>query len=258
MSSTVSGSHPSASVGSLRVEERSGATPVLRVLRRLAPLAIYAALVVAVLLSAEQVMGALERTERSLGGWGPVIFAAGGGLFVAAAGPASLINLGAGALFGFWRGLAVAFAAALLGSTLAYGLARAGGEKLSERFAARYAWFRVLEDRIGTDWKLATFLRLSPVVPLAASSYALGFARMRLGPFLRTAPAMLPPLALYVGAAAFARDVWRSGSRPWWEWAILVVGGLATVGAMTAVSRAVRDAVRETDASAGPSEAVSE
>ncbi|MAQ16842.1 MAG: hypothetical protein CMN30_18875 [Sandaracinus sp.] len=218
---------------------------VRKVLARLVPLALYAALVVGVVLNAERVMDFLEATEQRLGPWGGLVFALGGGLFIGLAGPASLINLGAGALFGFWKGLAVAFGAALVGSLVAFGLARIGGAKLHERFAERHEWFRVLEEKIGTDAKLATFLRLSPVVPLAGSSYALGLARMKLGLFLKTAPAMVPPLAVYVGAAAVARGVWSTGSRPWWEWVVLGAGLLATVGVMIAVTRAIRAAVAE-------------
>jgi len=192
-----------------------------------------------------------ETQCAALGPWAPVLFALVGALLIAATGPASLVNLGAGALFGFGVGWAVAFAAGMLGSTLAYGIARLVGGRMSAVFAERYTWFAVLRDRLATDLKLALGMRLSPVIPLALSSYGFGLARMRLRLFLLTGLAMAPPILLYVAAGATARGVWRSGSRPWWEWALLAVGAIATLVIMARVTRMLSRAMEQAGSAAG-------
>lgn len=224
---------------------RSGAGPSRFNVRRWLGLLLGVALLVVVVAYAEELVGLFEAMHERLGAWAPVVFALVGALLIAATGPASLVTLGAGALFGLWKGTAVAFGAGLLGSTLAYGVARLLGGRRSATFAARHAWFRVLRKRLATDRKLAFGLRLSPVIPLALSSYAFGLARMRARLFFASAPAMLPPIFLYVAAGAMARGVWRGGERPWWEWLLLGLGALATIAVMYRVSKAVAAAIGE-------------
>lgn len=212
---------------------------------RLVGLLVVVALAVALVTNAEALLAWADSFEEALGPWAPVVFGLVGALLVAATGPASLVNLGAGALFGLGIGTATAFGAGLLGSTIAYGVARLLGGRRSAAFAERHPWFGVLRKRLASDGKLALGLRLSPVIPLALSSYAFGLARMRPRLFFGTAPAMLPPLFLYVAAGAMARGVWRGGDRPWWEWAILGLGAIATCAVMVRVSRTIREAIRE-------------
>ena len=190
-------------------------------------------------------LGELATSFRDdFGPWALVLFALMGGLLLAATGPASLVNLGAGALFGLGPGTVVASGAALLGSTLAYGVARLLGGRWTAAFAERNPWFAVLRRRIASDWRLALGLRVSPVTPLALTSYGFGLARMRPRLFFATAPAMLPPLFLYVAAGAMARTVWLGEARPWWEWTLLGAFALCTVAVMLRVSAMVARAIR--------------
>ncbi len=212
--------------------------------RRLVGLLTVAALAVVLITHAEALLGWADSLEATLGPWAPVVYGLVGALLVAATGPASLVNLGAGALFGLGPGTAVAFGACMAGSTLTYGVARLLGGRWSVAFAERHPWFGVLRRRLASDGKLALGLRLSPVVPLALSGYAFGLARMRPRLFFATAPAMLPPLFLYVAAGAMARGVWRGGGRPWWEWTLLALGAVATLVVMLRVSAMVAEVIR--------------
>lgn len=214
-------------------------------IRRVVGLLVGLALAVALFVHGE---GLIEWTgvyRDTLGPWGPVLFGLAGAVVIAATGPASLVNLGAGALFGLGLGTATAFGAGMLGSIIAYGIARLLGGRISVSFAQRHVWFAALRERLATDTKLALSLRLSPVIPPALSSYAFGLARMRLRVFLLTGLAMLPPIALYVAAGAMAREVWRSGPRPWWEWAMLTLATVATLLVMARVSRRLASSIRE-------------
>ena len=85
---------------------------------------------------------------------------------------------------------------------------------------------------------------MSPVIPFALVNYAFGLVRMRFRTFVATSQAMLSPLLLYVAGGAFGHEVWRAGSRHWWEWTLLGVGAAATLGAMVVVGRVVERALQ--------------
>jgi uncharacterized membrane protein YdjX (TVP38/TMEM64 family) len=80
-------------------------------------------------------------------------------------------------------------------------------------------------------WKLVCLLRISPIMPFSATSYALGLSSIRLGSYLLGTLASLPALFGYVfmGSLADASlSALQTGAGPV-KWGLLVLGVVATV-----------------------------
>ena len=91
-------------------------------------------------------------------------------------------------------------------------------------------------------WKIVALLRLSPAVPFTLQNYLYGLTGIRFWPYLLTSwLAMLPGtfLYIYLGHLGRAGVEAASGerSRTPAEWAMMIVGLLATVAATVYITR---------------------
>lgn len=135
----------------------------------------------------------------------PVATAAGFAALYVAATALSLpvavwLSLAAGALFGFWQGLALALLASAAGATLACLVARTlARDAVRSRLGTRMA---AIEAGLARDGALYLFtLRLIPVVPFFAVNLLMGLTRIRLWTFFWVSLAgMLAGTAIYVNA----------------------------------------------------------
>lgn len=144
---------------------------------------------------------------RSLGPWAPVIFVIAYTVAVVAFVPGSLLTLAAGALFGLAGGTLVAFLGAMIGSALAFLVARYGARARIERMLAGNERFAAIDRAIGTEGRKIVFLlRLSPVFPFNLLNYALGLTRVRFADYLLAGIGMLPGTILYVYYGRVAGD----------------------------------------------------
>lgn len=77
---------------------------------------------------------------------------------------------------------------------------------------------------------LVVLLRLSPIFPIGPVSYALGVMRIPLRDYLIAMPAVVPAVVVYAYAGHVARSLFgeHAKAREPWEWAVLVIGLLAT------------------------------
>jgi uncharacterized membrane protein YdjX (TVP38/TMEM64 family) len=193
-----------------------------------------------------QIVPTLERWLGALGPFLPVGFVIGVALAIAICAPASLLYVTGGMLFGLWRGVLLCSAAAMLGSTLAFFVARSVfGERVARMLAksARLDRFEHALSERGT-W-LVTLLRLSVIAPIGPISYALGVMRISLRSFFMAMPAVVPSVLVYVYAGHIARGLMNGrGAREPWEWALLALGFLATVLVTIWVGRAAQRALR--------------
>jgi len=197
---------------------------------------------------------------RGLGAWGPLVFALGYAFAVAAFVPGSVLTLAAGALFGLRIGIVTVFAAATVGSTLAFLIARYLARPAVERRIARNARFAAVDRAIAErGGRIAFLLRLSPVFPFNALNYALGLTSISLRDYLLAAAGMLPGTILYVyygklagelAALAGGSDTPRGGE----YYAVLGLGLVATLAVTTWVTRIARGALREATATHSPAE----
>jgi len=179
---------------------------------------------------------------------GAAVFVA---LYVAAtilAFPASLLTLGAGAVYGFWIGFALVSLSSTLGATAAFLIARyAARDWVAARISGN-ARFQALDQGVAAEgWTLVLLTRLSPLFPFNLQNYGYGLTRV---PAIHYAIAswigMIPGTMMYVylghaaGSIAAARG--ERGRSPG-EWALLVLGLAATIGVTIVATRIARRAL---------------
>jgi uncharacterized membrane protein YdjX (TVP38/TMEM64 family) len=190
---------------------------------------------------------AFQQWVAGLGAFGPLVFIAGYAAAVVAFVPGSALTLASGAIFGVAKGTVLVFAAALLGSTASFLVARAAIEK---RLAGD-ARFAAIDRAIGSEGRKIVFLlRLSPIFPFNLLNYGLGLTRVRLVDYVIAGAGMLPGTLLYVylGSAAGQAVAAAGGAAPGRspaEWALFGVGLAATVVVTVSVTRIARRALRE-------------
>ncbi len=151
--------------------------------------------------------------------------------------PASLTGLAAGAVYGIGLGFLLAASGTMAGALVAFLLARSLARGLVLRWLGRSTrgrrrWLARLDDAIVRDgWRTVCLLRLSPVMPFAATSYALGVTGVSLRDYLLGTLASLPALLGYVvlgrlaGSGLQAASTGAGAAR----WVMLGVGIVATL-----------------------------
>ena len=172
--------------------------------------------------------GLVEQWVNEYGAFGVVIFVL---IYVVATLlllPSAVLNVIAGALFGFAWGLGAVMAASMAAALIAFELAR---HVLRDRIKKHYtnkgtpaAIDRALRSE---GWKAVALLRLSPVIPFAVKNYLFGVSRVRmrdyvLGTFLGKLPGAIVLTALGATGRA-AMDMPRAE-----RWTLIAVGLVAT------------------------------
>jgi uncharacterized membrane protein YdjX (TVP38/TMEM64 family) len=160
--------------------------------------------------------------------------------------PASLVGVTAGALYGVPLGFALAAGSTMAGAVLAFALSRSLFRPLVARRLAGHARLGNLDAAIARDgWKLVCLLRVSPVMPFAVTSYALGLSSIGFRPYLLGTLLALPALLGFVATGAFAGQAgaaWE-GELAALRLALLGLGAVATVVATLLVGRLARRAL---------------
>ncbi|MFJ4623424.1 TVP38/TMEM64 family protein [Streptomyces sp. NPDC088812] len=170
-------------------------------------------LLVALLAAAASSVLLFEPQKLLADGWPPqlggataaLVFAVAYGLCTVAFVPRPLLNLAAGALFGWQLGLGAALGGTVLGAGVAFGLGRLLGQD-ALRPLLRGRLLRAADGQLsrhGLRSMLAA--RLFPGVPFWAANYCAAVSRMGWLPFLvATALGSVPNTAAYVVAGASA------------------------------------------------------
>jgi uncharacterized membrane protein YdjX (TVP38/TMEM64 family) len=192
-------------------------------------------------------MDAGLQTVRDLGGAGRALFAAVQ-VLVAVSGilPASMLGVAAGVLYGLPAGFLVSGAGTLAGAVLAFALSRSVLRPAVAKFLTRRSRLRELDGMIAREgWRMACLLRVSPVMPFAATSYALGLSSISLRDYVIGTLAAMPALFGYVLLGTLAGSgvaVWSS-SNPLGGW-MLAFGAIATLVLTLRVGQLVARVVR--------------
>jgi len=167
--------------------------------------------------------------------------------------PASLVCVSAGAAYGVTLGFVTASISTLMGAVIAFLLSRSLLRPFVERKLSATPRLSSLDGQIRNQgWRLVCTLRLSPVAPFAATSYALGLSSITLREYLVGTLASLPPLLAYVLAGATVKtgaSAW-SGGETSLRIACLIVGALATAILVIQAARALRRVPPEEPATA--------
>lgn len=166
--------------------------------------------------------------------------------------PASILTLGAGALYGLGKGTAIVLCGATLGATLSFLLAKSVLRKKIEKMTAGNPKFAALDRAIAKEGAKIVFLvRLSPVFPFTYINYAFGLTGVKTWPYvLASFVGMIPGTFAYVYLGAAAATA-ASGETDATKKALQIAGAVVAVLVSIFVARVAAKAIR----SAGVGEA---
>jgi uncharacterized membrane protein YdjX (TVP38/TMEM64 family) len=186
----------------------------------------------------------LERIA-GLGLWAPVIFILAYALATVLLIPGSVLTLGAGAAFGLGWGLVWVTLGANLGAHAAFFVGRYFARDWVARKIAGHAGFSVIDQAVAEEgWKIVGLTRLSPAFPFTFLNYAFGLTRVSFRHYaVATFFGMMPGTVLYVYLGALAQAGIKSEGRTPGQWALLIVGLLATLAVTVFVTRIARRAL---------------
>jgi uncharacterized membrane protein YdjX (TVP38/TMEM64 family) len=200
----------------------------------------------------------LQQHFREALGWvekaGPAGLAAFFALYVAACVfmlPGSVLTLGAGAVFGVVRGSLLVSLSSTVGATAAFLIGRYLARGMVTRRVEGNAKFRAIDEAVASEgWKIVGLTRLSPVFPFNLLNYAFGLTRVSLRDFvLASWIGMIPGTVMYVYVGSLAGSLTELGAgaggraRSPAEWALYVVGLIATVAVTVVITRTARRAL---------------
>jgi len=192
---------------------------------------------------------ALADYVRDAGALGVVVFVAAYVVATVALLPGSLLTLAAGFAYGPVVGLLIVSPASVLAATVAFLLGRTVLRGWVEGQLAAAPRARAIDRAVAKDsFRLILLLRLSPAVPFNILNYALGLSRASLGRYvLASFIGMLPGTFMYVYLGSLvttAADLTgASGTASTGKLALTGIGLVATVAAVTLVTRTARRAV---------------
>ncbi len=217
-----------------------------------------AAMVLIVLVVLGRVAGAyiqpFAQWVDGLGFWGPAAFVLGYSIAVVAFVPASLLTLGAGAIFGIAHGVIYVFVAATVGSCLAFLVSRYLARSAVEKKLEGKPKFSAIDRAVAAEGlKIVFLLRLTPAVPFNLLNYALGLTRVRFADYAIASVGMLPGTLLYVYSGKLAGDVATLAGDPavargWGYYSLLALGLAATLAVTLVVTQSARRALAKATA----------
>ncbi|MGE4159311.1 MAG: DUF547 domain-containing protein [Planctomycetota bacterium] len=221
--------------------------------RRISTLVIILALASLVhLMPLDRLMTWMTRTVDMWGWRGGFLF---GGFYVACALlfiPGSALTLAGGALFGLGWGTLVVSLASTTSAGLAFLIGRHVARNAVHRWAGKSPKFSAIDRAIGTGgWKIISLLRLSPAIPFSLGNYLFGLTSIAFWPYLLASwISMLPGTFMYVYLGYASREGLASagstgqGKTPG-EWALLILGLVATLIVTVYVTQLARKAIQE-------------
>ena len=157
--------------------------------------------------------------------------------------PASMVGLAAGAVYGPVIGMLVASASTLAAAAIAFAVARSALRgPVAAMLARRGALLRIDRAITRDGWRMVCLLRVSPVMPFALTSYALGLTGLSLRDYIIGTLAALPALACTVLLGWLGR-LGAGGGRSALQWCLLALGIAATCALAVHVGRLLQRAL---------------
>ena len=218
---------------------------------------VLAVVIIIILVAAARYFHIQELLRKSLdwiaglGSTGPLLFT---GIYILACVlfiPGSILTLGAGIIFGVVKGSIIVSIAATLGATCAF----LAGRYLARDWVAKRIEgspkFKAIDEAVAKEgWKIVGLVRLSPIFPFNLLNYAFGLTRVSLRHyFFASWIGMLPGTVMYVYIGSLAGDLAKIGTgeriRTPAEWALYVVGLIATIIVTILVTRLARKALEK-------------
>ncbi len=186
----------------------------------------------------------LERIAE-LGAWAPLVFVGAYLLATVLLIPGSVLTLGAGAVFGLGWGLVWVTLGANLGAQCAFLIGRYLARNWVAGKIANSAAFNAIDKAVASEgWKIVGLTRLSPAFPFTFLNYAFGLTSVSFRDYaLATFFGMMPGTVLYVYLGAIAQAGIQSEGRTPGQWALLIIGLLATLAVTVFITRVARRAL---------------
>ncbi|MEM0899068.1 MAG: VTT domain-containing protein [Pseudomonadota bacterium] len=156
------------------------------------------------------------------------------------AAPASFLTFSYTLLFGWWA-IAITWAGATIGQSIAFAVARTFFAKHLSWFCDRYRITRGIENAVANDgFRIVLLMRQSPIIPFAAQNYLFGMMRTKTRDYLIASALGIIPgtvakvIVFQLASSAVGEDTSLLIG------AVLVVGVLATVAVTVIIGKYVR------------------
>jgi len=182
---------------------------------------------------------------RGLGAIGYVVYIVVYAICIVAFVPASILTLGAGAIFGFVGGTIVVVIGATIGATLAFLLARTVMRKRIEAMTAKSAKFRALDRAIAKEgMKIVFLVRLAVVFPFTYINYAFGLTAIPLWRYVfATFIGIIPATAAFVFASSAATSAATTSTSTVTK-IVYIAGGVIAIIVSVLIGRIATKAIR--------------
>ncbi|BCX08165.1 hypothetical protein NIES592_07790 [Fischerella major NIES-592] len=165
--------------------------------------------------------------------------------------PGSILTLGAGVVFGVVWGSLYVFIGATIGATAAFLVGRYLARGWVAKKIAGNQKFRAIDEAVGREGlKIVLLTRLSPIFPFNLLNYAYGVTGVSLKDYVLASIGMIPGTIMYVYIGSLAGSIATIGteSQPGnagVQWAIRIIGFIATVAVTIYVTKVARKALEE-------------
>jgi uncharacterized membrane protein YdjX (TVP38/TMEM64 family) len=167
--------------------------------------------------------------------------------------PASVVTLGAGAVFGVVKGTALVFVGAMGGAIAAFLVGRYLARGWVAQQLVHRPRFQSIDEAIARDGRrIILLLRLSPVFPFTLLNYGLGLSQISLKDYVVGTVGILPGTLMYVYLGSLVGNlalVGTDNSPPAEavavQWTIRLVGLLATVAVTLSITRIARQSLNQ-------------
>ncbi len=165
--------------------------------------------------------------------------------------PGTILTLGAGVVFGVVWGSVYVFVGATLGATAAFLVGRYLARGWVANKIAGNKKFAAIDQAVGREGlKIVLLTRLSPVFPFILLNYAFGITGVSLRDYFIGSVGMIPGTIMYVYIGSLAGNLAMIGTEaqptnPTVQWAIRIVGLIATIAVTVYVTRIAQKALED-------------
>ena len=188
---------------------------------------------------------------EGLGIIAPIVFIIAYIIITVAFLPASVVTLGAGAVFGVVQGSIYVFIGAMLGATAAFLVGRFVARDWIAKKVEGNKFFSSLDNAIADEGlKLIFLIRLSPAFPFNLLNYALGLTKVSLPDYVLGTTGIIPGTIMYVYLGSLIKDVATLGagdapSNPVVSWIIRILIFVTIVAISLYIAKIAKKALNE-------------
>lgn len=188
---------------------------------------------------------------KSLGAVGAIAFIAIYIIATVAFFPGSILTLGAGLVFGVVLGSFYVFIGATIGATAAFVVGRYLARDWVVKKIEGNPKFRAIDEAVGREgFKIVLLTRLSPAFPFNLLNYAYAVTGVSLKDYFLGSIGMIPGTIMYVYVGSLTGSITTIGTDnqatdPTVQWAIRIIGFIATVAGTVYLTRVARKALEE-------------